>query len=536
MKIPDTQFSLPDANSIIDRAAQLGIPLAQWKIGSRYLMSAKNSADIEQAKRFFQKAATGGVGLGWDSLAALNESSEFGRRNVTKAREAWRHAADCLACPESQYRYAQSLLKAKLPTPRLRHIKQYLQLASWNHHGPAKVLLATIEAFDGLPLHHLPELDASLHRRFHSGDRHAGYTRALWRLYGFRQMGQNIDTALQMLRAVADDGYPPAMIALGMTLCNMSNTEQQKQGIQWLIEAQNGPDSSALIELGKVYQQGPGTPHNLDVAQNYYERASAAGHPEADGRIADVIFERGPQDQKQAEYAMSLFEKSAHAGARIGHERQGLAVLCYPQFFPHEDTTNRQRLENHAMIPDNYAMVALGDLHKDATASCNHEDENFIQAYFWYHMASEQCSPEGMMRMAELLNGQDDINSKTRLVGYLQCAASLGNTMAHALLGQHYLYSRKILTNPLLAARFSEFAAKNDSYDAAINCMTQLDLGWGVEPDENMAETYYRQAVRIRRDAIHSLDGSVFNASGLTLNRDGKIIPFKTNANARKAP
>ncbi len=76
----------------------------------------------------------------------------------------------------------------------------------------------------------------------------------------------------------------------------------------WRPLADRG-DADAQFNLGHAYRLGRGVPQNLNLAEQWYERAARAGHQEAQAMYGVILFQNG----RRAE-AMPYIQRGAEAG------------------------------------------------------------------------------------------------------------------------------------------------------------------------------------------------------------------------------
>ena len=80
---------------------------------------------------------------------------------------------------------------------------------------------------------------------------------------------------------------------------------------QWRPLADRG-DADAQFNLGHAYRLGRGVPRNMNLAEQWYERAARAGHVEAQAMYGLILFQNG----RRSEALPFIAEAAAHGDAR----------------------------------------------------------------------------------------------------------------------------------------------------------------------------------------------------------------------------
>ena len=92
---------------------------------------------------------------------------------------------------------------------------------------------------------------------------------------------------------------------------NAYQAEDYKAALDaWLLSAADG-DPRALFNLGQMYRTGKGVEANLAIAEQYYRRAAALGHVEAQANLGVLYFSQSPP---RADDALRVWEQAARRG------------------------------------------------------------------------------------------------------------------------------------------------------------------------------------------------------------------------------
>lgn len=87
-----------------------------------------------------------------------------------------------------------------------------------------------------------------------------------------------------------------------------SRGDYQGAVAQWRQPALNG-DADAAFNMGQAYKLGRGVPVDLKIAEDWYRRAAAKGHVQAEDNLGLVMFQNGDRQR-----ALPYIEKSAARG------------------------------------------------------------------------------------------------------------------------------------------------------------------------------------------------------------------------------
>jgi len=135
-----------------------------------------------------------------------------------------------------------------------------------------------------------------LQRASENGNAQAQYTYALLEI----EQG-NTDKAIDLLQQASQSNYMKATVYLGKYFYEL---KFYGRAIKILSQVKS---ADAFYLLGKMYEEGAGTPKDLAKAHILYSRASLLGHKEATTAMNRVNLELDEQQQKQA-----ALDKAAH--------------------------------------------------------------------------------------------------------------------------------------------------------------------------------------------------------------------------------
>ncbi|MBP7722231.1 MAG: sel1 repeat family protein [Alphaproteobacteria bacterium] len=147
-------------------------------------------------------------------------------------------------------------------------------------------------------------------------------------LYG-RGADANPQKALALFEEAQAKGDPGAAKLIPKTQAHigaLALTENPsippQEGLKLLHEAAASGDASALFNLGYAHEKGIGVPANGQVADQYYQQASAQDYPKADF-YRGQLYQRGELIPKNMDLALQLYELAAQNGYARGYLELG---------------------------------------------------------------------------------------------------------------------------------------------------------------------------------------------------------------------
>jgi len=100
---------------------------------------------------------------------------------------------------------------------------------------------------------------------------------------------QRYREAVEILKKVAEEGYPEAQACYAACLMNASGVNPDPfAAVAWYRKAAEQQNPTAIYSLGVCYENGEGVDRNLDTALEWYRRAKDAGLEDAQSAIIRV--------------------------------------------------------------------------------------------------------------------------------------------------------------------------------------------------------------------------------------------------------
>ena len=273
---------------------------------------------------------------------------------------------------------------------------------------------------------------------------------------------QEREGGLQVLRKLANDGYMPAMLTLGLLFeGNGGVVKDYKEAFHWYSMAAEKGNAEAQLHAGGCYRFGFGVDQDYDMADKYY-RLSADGTNYVAMKNLGCLYMNGFGLDKNEDAAKYWLKRSANEG-------------------------NNSR-----------AMCNLGTLYARKTSDPN----SIVQAFHWYEQSAKLGDPLACYRLAlDYYWGWGVETNRDNWRYWLSNAASLGATEAQFDMGEIYRlgeYEPTNIENALLWYR--QAAAKN--HPKALYALAEHYLAESNKVSFEMAQRYFLRAAQMgHRDA-----------------------------------
>jgi TPR repeat protein len=122
------------------------------------------------------------------------------------------------------------------------------------------------------------------------------------------------EEALRRWQALAARGNTTAMI-------NLANMYQQGQGLepdpdaafQWMMRAATAGDRVAQLHVGQAYEDGRAVPRDLAAAERWFQAAAEQGEVEAQFRLGVLLLSVQPTSERRAR-GLTWLGRAARAG------------------------------------------------------------------------------------------------------------------------------------------------------------------------------------------------------------------------------
>src|SRR5262249_33105349 len=97
---------------------------------------------------------------------------------------------------------------------------------------------------------------------------------------------QKFPEALSAMRAMAEEGYAPAQVEMGLAFENGRGVPKLiTEAVSWYREAAVQGNAAGQYNYGRLYAEGKGVPQNDVEARSWFEKAAKQGHAQAKARL-----------------------------------------------------------------------------------------------------------------------------------------------------------------------------------------------------------------------------------------------------------
>ena len=288
----------------------------------------------------------------------------------------------------------------------------------------------------------------------------------------------------------ANRGNPDAMVNVGKIYENGWGVQQDYgQARQWYEKAAAAGNTDAMKDLGSLYVAGRGVTQDYDQARQWFEKGANAGNAKAITSLGR-IYAGGWGVTRDYGHARQLFEKGANAG-------ESVAMLCLGHLYLDghgvtQDPTQARRLFLQAADKgENHAMTMLGILYRDGTGV----DRDYNQARVWFEKAAAAGNSGAMKHLAGLyMNGQGVTRDYMQGRQWFEKSAAAGNPDAMFYLARIYMKGLGVPPDHALQREWYEKAAAGGNVDAMNNLGLMYADGKYVPRDYVQAKQWYEKA------------------------------------------
>ena len=174
----------------------------------------------------------------------------------------------------------------------------------------------------------------------------------------------DFDSALQIMRTLADQGSDRAQYSMGYLLTQDENIEPDPdQAAEWYLKAANQGHVRAQYDLGMLYSGNGGIKKDMPSAIKWLRKAAEQGDGYASNNLAGILLEETPTDSDILE-SVEFFKRAAaqldggHPETSLGwHYFTGEFAPMIPQDYEESLKWNRAgALKGHANAYSNIAL------------------------------------------------------------------------------------------------------------------------------------------------------------------------------------
>ncbi len=306
------------------------------------------------------------------------------------------------------------------------------------------------------------------------------------------------------LLVLAYDGDKEAAYQLGVLYDHGSKATQQSfsKAIAWYEAADASNHPKAACALGYLHLNGCGVTSNLEVAEQFFNRAIAFGDMEGYVGLGRVELARPEVDGKKA---LALFNTASREGVvdgiyYVGYLAEKGIGTDEPNYERAYNLYTRviERYADPSILSETFdtyaydnANVRLGIMYmkglgvkKDYTASHGYfraaADNGYAMAQYYMGIIYE--------------SGLGIAKNYEEALSWFDRAAAQNYAPAVNQIGYMYFVGEGVETNYEQAVYYQKLAAALGYVKAQVNLGYLYENGYGVEQDLNTALTYYRMA------------------------------------------
>lgn len=249
----------------------------------------------------------------------------------------------------------------------------------------------------------------------------------------------------------------------------------------WLEQAARQNSRTALLQLGKMYNEGRFVPRNVDLAIDNLERAANEGSNSASILLADIFTDPATRDEAKAEQWLRLAwerKRSLPAGLR-------LAELL-------SDRGSTEAIDLYKELAEAGevdAVVALVQIYLDGTLI----DVDVDQATIWTNRAEElgRASNTISLRLARAYLRTNDPALHRRAVERLEILAAENISQAEAELARAYRLGTGVDIDMEKSVSWTRRAAEQSLVSERLRLAGYYETGMVVPQDYETAKQIY---------------------------------------------
>ena len=274
-----------EAAGLYRKAADLGHPLAQLRLGRLYMDGRGVMRDDAEAVKLFRKSAELGNSAGEYYLGWMYLTGRGGIKNYQEALKLFRRSA------EQEYRYAYFGLGV-MYGDGLGVAKDEQEAAKWFRKGAekedtrAQAILGAMY-YDGCGVTS-DYAEALKWLRKSLGNAYAEYYLGLMYLTG-QGVARDYAESVKWFRKSAEQGFADSAYYLArMYEAGRGVERDDAKAVDWYMKAAEKGDRRAQYSLGTMYENGKGVKADLEEALKWYRKSADKGYGMAADRIKSL--------------------------------------------------------------------------------------------------------------------------------------------------------------------------------------------------------------------------------------------------------
>lgn len=465
------------------RAAEAGIPEAQFNYGLMAGIKPKNAQARAESLQFIKAAADGGNSAAQLRYALLVSQGQGVTPDFGIIDHYMRLAIE-QENEEACYTYAEMLAKGiNVPQDQNKALLFYQIAADLGNVDAqiqyAKILRSQQDAFQ-------PKVVAQI-ARYLRGAIYRNNTEAYLMMADLieRRVITPVspEESARIFKVASDNGSVEAQKVYAELICNGTvPNDNPAELAQYLKIAADNDNMEGIMRYADALLNGIGVPKNVVLGAQYLKRAADKGNVKACFMYGTLC--RSERNNLSANQAIIYFKKAADKG-------DVEAQYMYAELLLHDYTKKDlqkaiEYFEKAANAGHVKAMYNLGVLFVDGNGNGKGDvlrGEKLIKE------AAILGDPQAQIRYAETIrNSQPE-----KALEYFKKAADKGMVIAMSYLADMYS-SGEIKQDEEKASEYFEMAAKLDDEDSCYEIALRYKNGIGVPQDEKKAAQYMKQA------------------------------------------
>ena len=353
------------------KAADLGLPEAQFNLGLMYDNGTGVAQDYAEAAKWYRHAAEQGVREAQFSLGVMCDKGEGVAQDYAAAVEWYRKAAD-LGLPEAQFNLGLMYDNGTGVARDHAEAAKWYSEAAGVHHGLYKA-----------------QFNLGLKFTYGQGVVQDLVQAYKWMNLAERHAGDEKNVRCTAMRDSIASKLNPAQIVEAQRLVREYVEEWDHpdlqfdftEAVRWWRKAADVGNADAQTILGDAYFNGQGVEQDWAEAAKWYRKAADSGNAEAQRHMGDA-YRSGQGVKRDYTAAVAWYRKAEKQGYSSGQQRLG-EMYYDGRGVPQDDAeaVNWYRTAAEQGNADAMRQLSYAYAHGEGVP------EDYIQAYMWITLA-----------------------------------------------------------------------------------------------------------------------------------------------------
>ena len=392
------QYDVDDYSAFenIKKAAELGVPKAQFELSEMYSSGTGCMFDSSEADRWLKIAADNGYyeAEGKYGIKLFDDSSIFSHtrcRSFPFLKKAYEQGYD-----EAYWCLGQCYMRGIGTTTNKELAYPLYQEAAENGILEAQVYLCEKYFQGDTPL---PKDYKSCAKWGEEAIKQGSRSVRFKTAYSSSHLG-NHDRAKELYLELANEGNAAAM---NNYACELSDS---KEKAEWFQKAADNGDDYGLWNIAKFYKNGTGVERDINKALELYRKAADKGHTGAMTDLAE-IYRYGDEIEKDDDKAVEWYQKAAD-------KDELSAIMALAEIFSEGKIVVKdmdKAIHYYKLAAEKESAPALYELGR-IYENGNGIEQNKSKALYWYRKAANKGNDKAKERLKRLNANWIDANGK----------------------------------------------------------------------------------------------------------------------------